>query len=243
MTAPRRALPQAPSSRAARLYSWLTTAWQPAALACAVCLLAAGLWPIPEVPPGSPAELRPLVSIEAATQSSRADAAPPPVTSPTGMVAPVVTSAAPEPEQQQPDGPRLRLAALGISAPLQEVGVEGSELEIPADPTRVGMWRGGARPGDDAGTVLVSGHVSWDGRRGALWELAAATPGQEVQLVTPAGSTSTWRVTAVERLRRDADHPELFTTSGPHRLVVVTCGGPVVDGHYRDLVAVVAVPA
>lgn len=253
MTAPRRALPPAPVSRTARLLGWLRTSWHPAALASAGCLVVAGLWPVPQVPPSAPSFVAPAVAEPASGPTAGqtvAHLAGPVLTS----AAPVATGAVPTstggeeagtpPPTRAPTpvGPRLVLADLAISAPLREVGVVGPELEIPEDPLEVGIWRDGAKPGDPAGTVLVTGHVSWAGERGALWHLAGAEPGHGIELVSPDGDTSRWRVAAVERLRRDADHPELFTTSGPHRLVVVTCGGPVVDGHYRDLVAVVAFP-
>lgn len=141
-----------------------------------------------------------------------------------------------------PTGPLLTVPAIGVSAPVREVGVSEGELEIPGDPAEVGIWRGGASPGDDSGTVLVTGHVSWDGQRGALWRLAATSPGDAVQLTDPAGGTSHWRVDSVTSVPRDADHPDLFTRDEEHRLVVVTCGGPLVGGHYRDLVVVVALP-
>lgn len=222
-------------SPSTRLLDWCRTAWQPAALAAAACLVVAGLWPGPSQPPAPAPEapgaqvtapVRPSAGKPEKTTSAPGDGTTP---SPTSTVAPATPS------------PRLLVASLGISAPVREVGVVGQELEVPEDPGEVGIWRDGARPGDDAGTVLVTGHVSWDGRRGALWSLAAAGPGDIIDLLTPDGDASRWRVVSIDRLPRDADHRELFTTDGQHRLVVVTCGGPVVDGHYRDLVQVVAV--
>lgn len=236
MTAPRRAA-SAPRNGMRKFLDWCLTAWQPAAIAAAACLLVAGFWPGSASPPAG--EPRPAP----AHVNAPAVAIPPTIATDRGVDTEADVVAAlepPVPPAPAEVGPRLAIAALGISAPLREVGVSGSELEIPDDPAEVGLWRGGAMPGDETGTVLVSGHVSWNGERGALWTLAASSPGDTIQLVRDDGQVSGWRVTSISRLPRDADHPELFTSSGIHRLVVVTCGGPVVDGHYRDLVVVEA---
>lgn len=247
MTGPRRALATPRPRPVERFLHWCRDSWQAAALAAAVCLVVAGIWPVLSPPAAPLPEAPPDASITAVVTAaatapvvsgqSRANVAD----SPTSPSAPVPGFSSPTPVHTA--GPRLLIGALGISAPLHEVGVSAGELEIPADPAAVGIWRDGARPGDPTGTVLVSGHVSWDGRRGGLWPLASAGLGDLVELVTPDGTVTHWIVTTADRVLGDQDHPDLFTRSGPHRLVVVTCGGPVVDGRYRDLVVVVAEPA
>lgn len=253
MTAPRRALhgpPQTPGwpGLRERVRQFLGTSWVPAAFLSGICLVAAGLWPILS-PPG-PAPLPSTPSPPAI------GAAPLPAETAGRAAAHVGEQYAPDPVLTEglryvtdgdealvepAAGPRLTIRSVGISAPLSTVPVADGELTIPEDPARVGLWDQGARPGDDSGTVLVSGHVSWQQQRGALWTLAGVSTGDPIE-VTLDGHTSHWTVTSVIALPRDADHPDLFTTQGPARLVVVTCGGPVVDGHYRDLIVVAAAP-
>ena len=55
---------------------------------------------------------------------------------------------------------RLALPRLGVDAPVQAVGVGPDRLlAVPDDPRTLGWWRGGATPGDAAGSVVVDGHV------------------------------------------------------------------------------------
>ena len=53
-----------------------------------------------------------------------------------------------------PAGSRLQLSRLGVDAPVIAVRVIDGVMQIPRDPHTLGWWRGGAGPGDDAGTDL-----------------------------------------------------------------------------------------
>lgn len=237
MTAPRRALlaPEPSRGRASIVsvvVGWFRTSWVSAALLSGLFLAAAGLWPLVGPAPGPPQlPAPPQAPVSAVPSLVPTPAVPTPIA--------LVSSEEPPPAVE----PRLVMAALGVNAPLDEVGLRGNEVEIPDDPARVGLYAPGASLGDPAGTVLITGHVSWNSRRGALWNLARSRVGQGVEVTLPGELTSHWQVTAVYSVPRDQDHPELFATDGRHRLVVVTCGGPVVGGHYRDLVVVEAAPA
>lgn len=115
-------------------------------------------------------------------------------------------------------------------------------LTPPADPSRLGWWREGARPGAGSGTVLVTGHTVHDGD-GALDDLDQAVVGDRVA-VSGGGHRVAYDVTKVlvltkpQLARRAAS---LFDVNGPHRLVLVTCeswDGAAYDGN----VVVVAEP-
>ena len=61
---------------------------------------------------------------------------------------------------------------------------------------------------------------------------------------------TTWHVTSVREVVKSALPQDIFTKSGPRRLVVVTCGGalePIPGSHgefsYDDNIIVTAVPA
>ena len=245
MIAPRRGL-QAPSSWAG-LRQWIGTSWVPAALAAALCLSVAGFWPALH-PTSAPlpvhsGEIRDddlddqRVAGGSTTQEPLAEDTRGPEDGSSQR------RPGSEPGSSSFRGPMLVMSHLGIAAPLDLVGVDADELEIPDDPSHVGIWEDGARPGDASGTVLITGHVSWNGTRGALWPLAASEPGDVIEVVDDTGAATHWLVSSAKRMERDADHPALFTRHGRLRLVLVTCGGPVVDGNYRDLVVVEAVPA
>jgi hypothetical protein len=136
-------------------------------------------------------------------------------------------------------------AVAGRGRPVVPVDVEpGGALRVPDDPGVLGWWQAGARPGSGHGTVVVDGHVDTarDGP-GAFYHLRALRPGDQVRLRTDRG-TQGYVVRAVRSFPKTALPPELFTTDGPPRLALVTCGGSF-DQHtrqYADNVVAYAVP-
>ncbi len=139
---------------------------------------------------------------------------------------------------------RLRQPDLGVDAPVLPVGVRtDGELEVPDDPRLLGWWRQGAHPGGPGG-VLIAGHVdSSDRGPGALFNLARTRPGQTLIIETNLGPHR-YTVSGVRRYDK-ADLPtSLFSTTGPGRLTVITCGGEfnTITRQYADNVVVTADP-
>ncbi|WP_027342164.1 class F sortase [Hamadaea tsunoensis] len=137
------------------------------------------------------------------------------------------------------------LAGRRISAPVDPVGTEpGGALALPADVRRVGWWTGGALPSDVQGTVVLAGHVDDSTGRGAFFALRDVAAGDRVE-ITAGRTTVAYAVTGVARYRKQALPADLFTTTGPPRLALITCGGPFDSstGHYRDNIVVLATPA
>ncbi len=135
----------------------------------------------------------------------------------------------------------------GASAPIvdSDVGDDGA-LTIPDDPKVVGIWTGGAQPGDRSGAVVIAGHI--DSARfgiGVLAGLKGVQPSAVVEL-SAGQNTVRYRVvkTALVHQQRLASDAELFDQGGPPRLVIITCGGPFdpVKHHYRDNFIVTARP-
>ena len=126
------------------------------------------------------------------------------------------------------------------------VGPRGA-LEIPADPAQVGWWTGGARAGEPFGGVVLAGHVDSAGYGiGVMAEMIRMRPGQRLEVTADAGRRQAYRVERVWKVNRAriAADTELFDQDRPHRLVLITCGGPFDRRaqHYRDNVIVTAVP-
>lgn len=144
---------------------------------------------------------------------------------------------------------RVRVASLGIDAPVRPAGVVATtgELEIPDDVRVAGWYRHGAAPGASEGSAVLSAHV--DSRRqgaGVFFTLARIPEGAEIAVELTDGTT----VTYLARGKRRYDKAllptaELFARDGGHRLVLITCGGPFDDAtrRYRDNVVVIAEPA
>jgi len=119
-------------------------------------------------------------------------------------------------------------------------------LAVPDDPSMLGWWSTGARPGAGVGSVVVDGHVdsARDGL-GVFAALRALTVGQRVEVVDQAGRRWSYRVTGRRSYPKTAlADSDVFDQSVSERLVLVTCGGVFdrVTRHYADNVVVYARP-
>ncbi len=170
-------------------------------------------------------------------------------TSPTtaNPITSVLTSGIPKPTPVQPRPIELIVASVGIEAPVDPVGVTADNVvAIPPDAHRVGWYRFGPAPGDSQGSAVIVGHV--DSRTqgiGALFPLSSVQPGDVIQVRRADHSTLSYRV--VERrlyLKQGLKWDLFFTSDGPARLTVITCGGPYLRpvGGYQDNLIVTAVP-
>ena len=122
---------------------------------------------------------------------------------------------------------RLLVESLDIDAALTATVVDADgALVPPEDPEQLAWWRG-VRAGAGAGSVLVAGHL--DSRRygqGPLARIVRLDPGDRAVLTGSGGTRATYVVRGVETFDKDAlPAAELFSTGGPERLVLVTCGG------------------
>lgn len=129
-------------------------------------------------------------------------------------------------------------------------------LTIPHDVHEVGIWNGGAQlSGPDGtqlsqGTTLLAGHVDYVGQgAGTLYNLHRVEPGAIIYAADPSGYVTRWQVTSLDVVLKSELPSWVFAgTTGPRRLVIVTCGGPIqyVPGYgntYLDNVIATAVPA
>lgn len=144
-----------------------------------------------------------------------------------------------------PQGSWLVIDQLKVAAPIDVVGTRSGELLVPGELDRVGLWEGGAQLADGQGTVLVAGHVAIGERRGVGYRWSELTPGAEVHTIDD-GVRQRWRAISLDVYDGYELPTELFNRTGPRRLALVTCSGPVVtvDGRreYRDNVVVIAEP-
>jgi len=181
--------------------------------------------------------------------------APAPGVAPAPVVAPAVPgpalpigprySALPEPAVA-PIAPRsLRVDSAGVrDRPIRPVGIEPSgELEIP-DETEIGWYRLGSSPGRPGATVLAA-HVSWNRSLGPFARLAAAKPGDPVELTLADGSLRRYRIVELAQYPKGAlPADRIFSAGGDERLVLITCGGSFNPSirRYLDNIVAYAVP-
>ena len=80
---------------------------------------------------------------------------------------------------------------------------------------------------------------------GPFYGLLEAQPGDETIVVDAAGEVHRYQVTETQQLDKDdLDFTPYFQRSGPHQLMLITCGGQWVPelSSYTDNVIVVAEP-
>ncbi|WP_033290494.1 class F sortase [Amycolatopsis jejuensis] len=126
----------------------------------------------------------------------------------------------------------------------EEVGEDGA-LPIPKSLAEAAWWGSGV--GAQQGVTLLSGHVNWKGKTGPFEQLWRMKPGETVTVTDTSGKPWEYRVDDVRTIHKSdlaAESAKLFAPEGPHRLVLVTCGGDYVGGQegYDDNRVVTATP-
>lgn len=125
----------------------------------------------------------------------------------------------------EPGSPRvLRIPSLGVAAPVVPVQAPDRTLVPPTDPSQLGWWVDGAKPGAREGSALVAGHTVHTGG-GALDDLEDLHPGDAIVVRTDRGRLRyvVQRVRTYTKGRIADDAERLFSQDAPGRLVLVTC--------------------
>jgi sortase (surface protein transpeptidase) len=142
---------------------------------------------------------------------------------------------------------RPRCAFAGRAAPVVAVGLDAArQVVVPQDVRRAGWYVAGPQPGDRAGSAVLVGHADdADQGLGTFAGLRDLEAGDAVVVRTASGRELAYRVVSFERFAKaEVPMDRLFTAQGPHRLVLVSCGGAFdpVRRTYADNVVVTAVP-
>ena len=143
---------------------------------------------------------------------------------------------------------QVTIPSIGVAADIVPVGVTAQNLvKIPADGQRLGWYDRGVSPGSRQGSAVFVGHRDTrDLHFGVLYQLDQVNVGDTVTVRLTDRSQRSYRV--VERRlyeKQNLPWPLFFTTSGPPRLTLITCGGDFIPdrGGYQDNLIVTAVPA
>jgi sortase (surface protein transpeptidase) len=147
-------------------------------------------------------------------------------------------------EQQRPGTIRLPRGGAAMVV-RREITADGT-LPVPEGVEEATWWGAGLDAG--SGATVFAGHVNWKGTTGPFAELWDASKGDVVAVVDAAERTRQYRVSEVITLHKDEVPQQaltLFGQDGPHRVVLVTCGGRWVGGQlgYETNRIVVAQPA
>ncbi|MFF3411917.1 class F sortase [Streptomyces sp. NPDC002742] len=138
---------------------------------------------------------------------------------------------------------RIRIPGISVDRLLTDLQVRSDgHLAAPEDPGQVGWWSDGPRPGDP-GAAIVVGHVDSLTGPAAFYGISALRPGDSISIDRADHTHADFTVRALRQYAKD-DFPdnEVYATTGPPELRLITCGGTYdpAAGGYRDNVVVYA---
>lgn len=154
----------------------------------------------------------------------------------------------PRPVPRAADRPaRLRITRLHIDAQITPVSVDHTgSLTVPDNPRVTGWWKGSARPGASAGSVVIDGHVDSATRGlGALFRLSEVRPGDRMIISSSTGMSTVYLAVARRSYPKTwLPAAQIFSQDVKPRLVLVTCGGTFDHStrNYADNIVVYGVP-
>jgi LPXTG-site transpeptidase (sortase) family protein len=150
------------------------------------------------------------------------------------------------PEAKAPRPTRVRIPAIGVSAPIVRLGLAGDgTMQTPANYADAGWFAPGPEPGE-RGAAVIAGHVDSKSGPAVFYKLNQLRRGDTIGIARADGSVIRFRVQGLERWPK-ARFPtkRVFARTPRATLRLVTCSGAFdrATGHYVDNTIVYAVPA
>jgi hypothetical protein len=135
---------------------------------------------------------------------------------------------------------RIRIPAAGVDAGIEAVQGGRDGIEVPPQGW-AGWYDAGPRPGE-RGRAVVIGHLDSTKGPGVFARVPSLKRGARIEVVDNRGGLHRYRVVGLTQVQK-ARFPRRAVYGAARRpvLVLVTCGGPLIDGHsYRDNILVYA---
>ncbi|MDR0360077.1 MAG: class F sortase [bacterium] len=147
--------------------------------------------------------------------------------SPSSSAAPSASASAPASPGSVQTPARLSIPQAKVQAPVEQVGVDAQgNMGVPSAPTNVAWYDRGPAPGQP-GDAILNGHVDWTTGPAVFANLRALQPGDEITVATQSGQQVRFKVTGSKAYDANTRPPaDLFATSGPPRISLITCTGP-----------------
>lgn len=124
---------------------------------------------------------------------------------------------------------QLVVPAIGVKAPIVEVGLRGDSQATPGRLWPVFHWRDGVKPCAGGSTVLA-GHT-FEGGAAVFNRLGRLKPGHRIRIKRP-GRDCTYKVTSNRLQRASRSVASCYDWDGPARGCLITCVGRVAPGTY-----------
>ncbi len=120
----------------------------------------------------------------------------------------------------------ILIESIGVTAPIQAVGVLEGAMAVPDSKDYVGWYKFGTHPGD-IGVAVLAGHVNWKhGEDAVFTNLKDMQVGDIVSIFDNFGREDKFVVQKIEEYPLDTDTSEIFfSTDGISRLNLITCYG------------------
>lgn len=138
---------------------------------------------------------------------------------------------------------RLKIPSIGVNAAVETVGKKADgTMGTPQNFDHVAWYSLGAKPGEP-GSAVFDGHVNNALLKSGVFEnLSKVKKGDYITVSDTAGRTKVYKVSTLTEYAADAPTESLFTSSGPSRLVLITCDGDwiVADRTFEKRLVVVA---
>lgn len=135
---------------------------------------------------------------------------------------------------------RFTVPALNASVRIIKSGVTDTDfMDNPGGVRQIGWLATGMRPNADRGVTVFAGHRDTGGGsrgvRSPLYDIGTLKSGELIG-VTWNGVTKTYRITHREHTPKSAPLPDsIMESTGEHRLVYITCAGPLRMGANGEL--------
>lgn len=123
---------------------------------------------------------------------------------------------------------KIRIPAIGVSAPIQAVGVDkAGEMQVPplSRPNLTGWYRYGPAPGDQ-GPAIILGHVNTRKGAAVFSRLRELRRGNKIAVQRADGKTAIFTVDGIEQVSK-ANFPtkRVYGNTATASLRLITCGG------------------
>ena len=120
----------------------------------------------------------------------------------------------------------LFVGSVGISAPIELVGILDGAMAVPLLSGDVGWYSFGTKPGN-VGSAVLAGHVNWLGGEDAVFtNLKLVQVGDSISISDSSGFVTNFVVSKLVSYPVDADTSEVFSSDdGRSHLNLITCSG------------------
>jgi len=134
----------------------------------------------------------------------------------------------------------LSIESIDVHAPIEEVGLSGTAMAVPEDPSAIGWYKHGVSPGN-SGSAVMAGHVNWNGGlAGVFVDLHLMNRGDIITVHYEDTSQVSFMVHNIQRYPLDHDTRDVFIADDTmSHLNLITCDGDwdtTMDTHELRLV-------